>query len=371
MTWASRGRTLAVLIAGLFAACGEDPIGPPPPILELPRELTVAEQRVIEASNRFAFDLLREVRRRTEAPNLFLSPLSASMALGMTLNGAAGQTFDQMRATLGFGPLTQEEINTSYRDLIQLLLNLDRGVEMRIANSTWARKGFTFEPGFFTTVRDFFDAETRELDFDLPGAVDTINAWVKAKTRGRIDSIVEEIDPLDIMFLLNAVYFKGNWTTAFDPARTRHAPFHLDTGGTVEVGMMFGEEMPVSLGWVDRVQLAELPYGGRAFGLVVVLPPEGMRLADFVTGLDADTWAAWMGALQPVEEAMVALPKFRLSYDDALKAPLQALGMVDAFDPERADFSKLTAREDAYISAVRMAGWTERSGGAVPEVPGP
>lgn len=345
--------SVAIALAAMVAACS-DPSGPPAPIKELPRALTAAEQEIIQSSNRFAFDLLREVHAGAAADaNVFLSPLSASMALGMTLNGADGRTFEQMRTTLGFGELSQAEINASYRSLVDLLLGLDRNVETVVANSVWARRGFAFEPTFFDAVREHFEAEARELDFGLPTAKDTINGWVRKQTRDRIDGIIDEIDPLDIMFLLNAIYFKGNWTTRFNPARTQSAPFRRDDGSSVAVQMMNAQDMPMSLGWTDGVQVAELPYGGGAFALVVVLPPQGMPLGEFVRDLDAARWQQWLQALRDTE-GPVGLPKFQLAYNAALNDPLQALGMTDAFDPDLADLSRLTPAEDAYISMVKQ-----------------
>jgi serpin B len=349
-------RTLCIASTALIilaAACG-DPSGPPAPIKELPRALTAAEQALIQSSNRFAFDLLREVHARGDAgANVFLSPLSASMALGMTLNGADGRTYEQMRGTLGFGELPQAEINASYRSLIDLLLGLDPAVETAVANSVWARRGFAFEPTFFDAVRQHFKAEARELDFGLPTAPDTINAWVRKQTRDRIDGIVDEIKPLDIMFLLNAVYFKGNWTTRFDVARTQSAPFRRDDGTTVTVQMMNAQKVPMSLGWTDGVQVAELPYGGGAFALIVVLPPDGMLLSEFVRDLDAARWQQWLEALHETD-GPVGLPKFQLEYKAALNDALQALGMTDAFDADLADLSRLTPAPDAYITYVKQ-----------------
>lgn len=194
-------RALIALVVGsaalLAGGCGKKPAAPDMMIAELPRELSVAERQVITSSNAFAFDLLREVRARTAEENIFLSPFSASMTLGMAMNGAAGATLDQMRSALHFEALSQEEINASYRRLLALLLGLDPRVEIEIANSAWARKGASFVPSFFEKVRRSFGAEVRELDFDLPTAPDTINAWAREKTRGRIESIIESIDPLD------------------------------------------------------------------------------------------------------------------------------------------------------------------------------
>lgn len=347
-----RTRRLALLAgAAAVAACG-DPIGPGEKIEKLPRELTVAEQAVISASNRFAFELLREVRAREDEPNIFLSPLSASMALGMTLNGANGATFDGMRRALGFEGLSQAEINESYRGLMRLLLGLDARVEMHIANATWARRGFPFEPAFFETVRQYFDARAQELDFDDPGAKDVINGWVREKTGGRIPSIVDRIGPLDILFLTNAVYFKGNWTSRFDRGRTRQAPFHLESGQTVQVPMMSGT-VRVGVGRSGGAVIGELPYGGEAFAMIVVPAPPGGRLADLIARLDDRTWDDWMAAIRYEDEAPVELPRFELEYAAWLNDALKAMGMEIAFVPELADFSRMTPAPDAYISRVR------------------
>jgi serine protease inhibitor len=345
---------LILTVTLVLSACG-DPSGPPTPLQNLPRQLTVAEQQIVQASNTFSFDLLKQVRANDTGDNVFLSPLSASMSLGMVLNGAAGNTFDQMRNTLRFGQLSQADINASYRGLLDLLLRLDNSVEITIANSTWARKGMTFMPAFFTAVKQSFDAEARELDFSLASAKDTINAWVRTSTRGRIPSIIDQIDPLDIMFVINAIYFKGNWTEQFEKSRTRQAPFRLDNGTTVQVQMMSSARVPI--GWAaypDGSVVAELPYGRRAFNMVVVLPPQNTKLADFVARLEPTTWNRWMADLRPIKEANVDLPRFTLEYEKSLNTTLKALGMIDAFDAQLADLSKLTPRADAYITYVKQ-----------------
>jgi serine protease inhibitor len=344
-----------ILAFSLVAAACDDPSGPPKQITNLPRQLTVSEQRVIDASNAFSFDLLKQVRAMESEDNVFLSPLSASMSLGMTLNGTAGNTFAQMRNTLRFGELSQDQINASYRGLIDLLLKLDDHVELSIANSTWARKGTPFEPGFFAAVKQSFDAEARELDFGMPSAKDTINAWVKASTQNRIPKIIDSIDPLDILFVINAIYFKGSWTEQFDKSRTRLAPFRLDDGTTAQVQMMSSSKVPLGLvAYPDGSAVAELPYGRRVFNLVVVLPPTNVKLSDFLKNVDLTTWNRWIADLRPVSNGMIELPRFTLEYEKTLNETLKALGMVDAFDPARADLSKLTPLEDAYISFVKQ-----------------
>ncbi len=179
-----RLRRLIALVV-LSAAC-TDASGPsdsPPRITALPRTLSAGEQAVIGASNTFGFDLFRELEKTRADSNIFMSPLSATMALGMTMNGAAGQTFDEMRTTLGFGTSPASEINASYRSLIELLRGLDETVDFRIANSIWYRTGFPFETTFLDESRQFFDARVSALDFDAPTAPTTINDWGQGEAR--------------------------------------------------------------------------------------------------------------------------------------------------------------------------------------------
>ncbi len=345
----------------LNVAC-DDPVGPgkPDPITELPRALSSAEQIVIANSNIFGFDLLREVdsRREPEVPNTILSPLSASMALGMALEGAAGETFTEMQTALGFGGMTREDINASYSGLLELLLTLDPAVELGIANSAWSKQEFPFTTGYFDAVTNSFQAVVQELDFTDPGAKDIINQWVQEQTNGRIEEIVEEIDPLDILFLINAVYFKGSWTTKFKQERTQPGPFHLEggatVGATVDVPMLSGNIEDTGFAWVDGNRVvAELPYGGQAFGMVLVLPGPEEGVDDLLAALDAGTWAAWMQSLH-VQEVMVQMPKFELEWGGLFNDALKAMGMERAFDPVLSDFSRMTPADDAYISRVRQ-----------------
>jgi len=351
-----------VLIGGFFlttlaSACG-DPVGPDPvdPITQLPRALTPAEKLVIAQSNSFGFDLLQEVdvRRGSDKPNTILSPLSASMALGMALEGAAGETFTEMQTALGFQGMSREDINASYGGLLDLLLNLDPAVEVGIANSAWSRQGFPFQSGYFDAITNSFQAVARELDFNAPGAKDIINQWVREQTNGRIEEIIDQIGPLDILFLINAVYFKGDWTTQFKKGNTHQAPFYLDDGTAVEVPMMSGDMEDVGFAWLEGGRVvAELPYGGQAFGMVIVLPGAGETVDDLVSALDDGTWATWMGALH-LGKTMVQMPKFELEWDGLLNDALKDMGMGRAFQPLLADFSRMTSASDAHISAVRQ-----------------
>lgn len=342
------------LLAPLLGACGNSGMS-----LErldsLPRALSIQEQEVISASNDFAFRLLRQVAEEDGGGmNLFISPLSISMALGMAANGTAGPTFFSIKATLGLEHQSRQEFNEGYRDLLDLLRTLDPRVELNVANSAWARLGFPIRPTFLDDVSTYFGAQAAELDFDDPGAKDVINAWVSEQTNGRIDEIVQAIKHTDILFLINAVYFLGDWRTQFDPGETRQGAFQLDEGaGSVEVPMMSEEDMPLRIHYdaVRGVQVGELPYGADAFSMVIVVPSQG-GLEGLVGSLTQDDWSRWMDGLR-VDTMPVVMPKYELEYEIELSDVLKALGMEIAFDPDRADFSPLTEVGGIYIDRVK------------------
>lgn len=329
-----------LLLAAAALGCSSDGSGAPRPIDALPRELSVAEREVLSASNAFAFDLLRETTARADGPNTFMSPLSVSMALGMTMNGARSTTFDGMRAALALEGLSLAEINVAYHDLIELLRTLDPSVDLRIANAIYFADGVPFEDAFFTDASEWFDAAVAALDFEDPASVDIINAWVEASTAGRIPKIIDAIEPNEVMFLLNALYFKGSWTERFDRARTHDAPFHLATGGTVPVPMMSREDV-IPLAVDPELTAVDLQYGGSAWSMTLILPHEEVDVDGLIASFTPERWNALVASFEPTE-IMLGMPRFRIDWKARLDEPLKALGMAEAFDDAAADFRGLS-----------------------------
>lgn len=327
-----------------------------PPLTRLPRELSQVEQQLVDADNDFAFRLLRATLESDPAAvNHFISPLSVSVALGMTLNGAAGATADSMRAALGFGSLAMGDINAGYRGLIDLLATLDRSVTWELANSVWYRDDYTFRESFLDATRTHFDADTRALDFAAPTAGPTINQWVRDRTHDRITSIVPDQLPADaIMYLINAIYFKGTWTTAFERARTQSAPFTTASGATVQVPMMASSgEMPARSGWVGGMTVLELPYAREAFAMTIVMPDLGVSIDSVARHLTREQWAQWLAGLSS-GEILVNLPRFTISYGTRLNTALESLGMGVAFcERGEFDFSNMDPSGRACIFDVR------------------
>jgi serpin B len=339
-----------------LAACGSDPSGPgrtPARLTALPRPLTSGEARVRDASNTFAFGLLREVNRAHRDSNVFVSPLSASMALGMTLNGARGATLDSMRVALGVSALTLGEINAGYKGLDALLRGLDPSTDVRVANSVWARTGFAVNPAFSAAVRDNFAATARDLDFAAPGAATTINGWVSDNTAGKIKTIVDAPIPANVvMYLINAVYFKGAWREAFERPRTQDAPFTAAGGRRLAVPTM--HQTADSAGYLRApgVTLLELSYGNAAYAMTIVLPDSGRTAEALVDSLSPERWAAWTAGLRE-RSVEIALPRFRLEWEDRLNTPLAALGMGIAFT-SAADFTGINDAGGLLISEVKQ-----------------
>lgn len=349
------------LLAGALAACGGDPSGPggkaPSKIEALPRALSPGEQLLVAASNSFSSSLLREVNRDAYADsNIFVSPLSASMALGMTMNGTAGETYDEMRTSLGFGQLSREEILRSYRDLITLLRALDPKVDFRIANAIWYRDTFgpAIEPTFLDEARDFFDAKAQGLDFASPAAVTAVNQWADASTNGRIKRVIDKIDDELVMLLANAIYFKGDWRQAFKPANTRPGTFTTHRGTQVQVPMM-SRMGTARVARVGGRTVVELGYGGDAFAMTVVLPAEGESVNTLADALTPQAWSTLTAALLE-GDVDLTLPKFTLKWEKFLNEDLQAMGMQRAFRPGVADFTRLSSRHgrELYIDFVKQ-----------------
>jgi serpin B len=340
-----------LLIALALAACGGEGPTAPKKIEQLPRQLNSMEQQIAEGSTGFGLSLLREVNERTPSDsNVFISPLSASMALGMTATGAAGATLDSMRAVLGYQDADLQEMDASYRSLIDLLRGLDPSVDFRIANSIWYREDLPVEQSFVDATKKYFDAEVASLDFASPGAVGTINDWVKRSTNDKIDEIVNQIPQEMVMYLINAIYFKGSWTAQFDKSLTRDEPFLADDGSRPTVPMM-SVDGDFHAGATSEYSAVELPYGGGAYGMVVVVPARGSSVDSLIARMDAPAWQALRAGLHE-SAGTVQIPKFRLEWKGSLEPSLGDMGMGIAFDGGRADFSGISRAGGLAISTV-------------------
>ena len=353
MHWLSRP-AVGFLFCLIVTGCSDSPVDPDRS--ELPRALTAQETSLIESDNLFGLNLFRAISAFEADKNVFISPLSISMALGMTLNGADGTTYEDMKQTLQLAGLTEEEINQSYRSLIDLLTALDPMVVFQIANSIWYRDVFPISQPFVDLNQEYFDAEVAGLDFNDPDAANVINQWVSTRTNGRIDSIVDSpIDALTVMILINAIYFKGDWTYKFDVEKSISDQFTLPDDSTKLVSMMVHDEGTFPYFENTAYQIVDLAYGDSLYTMTIVLPKSGTDIDAAIETLDRTTWESWINQLQPQEFGILQVPRFELEYEIELNGILSALGMEIAFDPFNADFTRMRdgAGDNLYITGVK------------------
>ena len=350
MRMSVRAAVLLVLLAG----CGSDPSNPDEQPREAVRNFTAQEGRLADASVGFGLGLYKQVAGAETEPNVLVSPLSASLALGMTMNGAQNTTWDAMRSTLGFGTLTEAEINQAYRGLIAQLLARDAKVTFKIANSIWHERMFSALPPFLNAARDYFDAEVTALDFGHASAPGTISAWAERETNGRIKDLIKQIDAEEIMFLVNAIYFKAPWTMPFDERSTRTGPFRKLDGASVNVPLMTHDG---GYRWIQNSEVTalELLYADSAFSMVLLMPRDNGSLAGLEAKLTTAWWTDLMASIRQ-SRALVTMPRFKFEYGEKLNDALTTLGMGIAFDRTRADFYRIAnvRPERLYISRVEQ-----------------
>jgi len=341
--------TLLLVPLLFFSGCKKEDDGPKQP---KPIELTTKGKEVISASNGFGIELFRAIAAE-ENNNMMLSPLSASTALTMLLNGCETQTYEQIRDMLGYNDLTINEINDAYNSLVDQLLSVDPEIKLSLANAVFYKHGFEVKPAFLSVMDSSFQSEIDALDFSLPTALETINGWASDNTNGKIPKVLEEIDPGMVMFLMNALYFKGNWTYRFEEDQTTQMPFRLSDGSSVNVPTM-KSMMPARMVYTAGANSVELPYGRQNFAMVVILP-EG-PLDQYMTGFNEEKWndiTSQLDAMDESTDVIVYLPKFKFEYEKLLNDQLKALGMTDAFEPYLADLSGISDA-DIYVDFVKQ-----------------
>ncbi|NVO20904.1 MAG: serpin family protein [Bacteroidetes bacterium] len=318
-----------------------------------PVQLTEKQKLIIDQSNTFGFDFFRKsYALSTGQSNLMVSPLSVSMAFGMVRNGASGLTLQEINHALGMDSMSNSEINESYKYIMETFSSLDPGVKMEIANSIWYRNTFNVEKDFVNTNTEYFNSEVTPLDFNSTEAVSTINSWVSAHTNQLIPKIINQIPSDMVMYLINAIYFKGQWRDQFDKKNTLDKPFKLEDGSTKNCPMM-ARHSTIAYFEGDGFEAIELPYSQGNFNMVVMLPGEGKSVSDIVNQLSSEKWSNWYQRFLSTDVHLL-LPRFTFSFDEkGMKQIMADMGMQSAFNPDLADFTRINKEGSLYISEVK------------------
>ncbi len=313
-----------------------------------------------EINQKFGVESFHSLVEESPAENVIISPISIELALSMTSNGATGETLAGMMGALEQDRLTRSQVNTHFLGLINDYNSRDQ-VELNLANSIWMKENFPFKDTFLETNRTFYQATARELDFDLPTAKDSINDWVNDKTQGRIPEIIDQIDRDAVMFLINAIYFKGQWLTQFDSTVTSAGPFYFSDGKVEDREFMFQME-PFPFIEAKDFLAVSIPFKDSTLGMSFFLPSESVGVNGLVREMTVDKWQKWNDELayahrdshspRPSKEVLLWLPKFEIEYEKELNDLLIDRGMDHAFLRSLADFSDMTDAQ-VFISEVK------------------
>lgn len=334
-----------IVLAVILSGCDKEDT---PSLNELPAKT----KQLTDADNEFGFELFKHVNSGLkEDENMAVSPLSVSLALAMTYNGAAGDTRISMEETMKLAGLTRDEINNLYRELTMALLSDDPKVKLEIANSIWYRDDFEILADFIERNEVYYDAMVKSLDFSDPGAKDIINDWVAAKTHDKIDTIIDQISSESFMFLINAIYFKGTWQYEFDEKETESRNFYLGDGNSIQVPTM-KMEADLNMMKSDLFNAVELPYGKGNWVMYVLVPNGEYGVNDLIAGLDNASWKEYLTEFYEQKEVKLQLPKWKSEFEYSLKPALKDMGMGISFT-DAADFSDILPGAPLRISEVK------------------
>ena len=317
--------------------------------------LTRSQIQLVSSGNTLACNMLKIIAAQHSESFIF-SPISLEYALAMVNNGAAGETENQIRDVIGFGDRSVKEVNEFYKYLTENLLNVDNTVAMNIANAqvfnTAIGDESKYNKDYKNALTGYYNALFEGYDFakDNKKALSAINSWASKQTEGMINPLLDELDPYSATLLMNAIYFKGSWADKFDSSFTRKEDFTKGDGAKTKVDMM-NQTSNVSYYFDKNCSAISKTYGNGAFKMTFILPDEGITTAELAKGLDR-TALERIIKRKGSEEVIIKIPKFETSFTIELNDMLKSLGMVDAFNPTKADFSSMSSHLSLYISRV-------------------
>lgn len=306
----------------------------------------------------FAFRLYDAMLKRSEEPNLVMSPLSAQIALSMLMNGANGETLQQIRSALGVADYTDDEVNSYNMQLVESMLALqeEKDVRLETINGLWTQMGCPFEQTFFQDIKNYYDAEPENVNFASQESVDHINAWAKEKSHGLIEKILEQPNEYILFMLANSLYFKGRWPQYFEPDYTHKRDFHNSDGSTTQVDMMYASEIYARAMVTENYSAVELAYGdvknyGRNtnFGMLIFLPNNSGDELKMTKELFDQTIANL-----EEQKVCVYMPRFKVDLKSDLDSVFVDMGMKDMYDASEADLSKMTPVKPCFVKSSKQ-----------------
>ncbi|MCD2421300.1 serpin family protein [Niabella pedocola] len=350
---------VAVCAALLMGSCSKAPLEKIPDDQETPAPKPKAEDEapvlisaaVHESISGFSFSFFKALQKQQPAGhNLFASPLSLHIALSMLANGASGTTKDEILKVLQAEDLSGSTLNKDCLALLETLPNADPAVTFQPANAVFYKNNFPVEASFLKTLGDYYKTQTIGLPFK-PSDLPVINKWASDHTNGKIPTVLEELDSNLVLLLMNALYFKGDWSTKFDKNRTVAATFLKEDGTRMQTAMMRQTDT-VLYASTNEFQSIQKPYGNGQFTMTILLPKTS-AVANLFNQMDTQKWNALLKSFKPTKVG-IELPRFKLQQAFKLIPVLEAMGIRNAFDPQAANFSAFS-REPTFVSLVQQS----------------
>ena len=321
---------------------------------KIPSEITMTEKSadIIAADNQFGFELFQKVNASLDEPkNTMISPMSVSLALAMVYNGTDGDTKKQMEDMLHKSGMTPDEINENYKELVAALSSHDPKVELAISNAIFYKNTFPVKNEFITTNQNYYNAEVAGLDFSqTTETLNKVNGWVNTNTKGKIEKILDKVRDKDIMYLINAIYFNGEWQYRFNSKETTNMPFTKEDNQVVQAPTMTIENK-FNYFSNQTFQMLEIPYGSGKYSMLVFLPTSGKTTNDVISMLNPGNMTDWLSRMTELNRKLY-LPKFEFKFDQSLVDVLKALGMTNAFSDVKANLTGISDAAQLSISEV-------------------
>jgi serpin B len=318
--------------------------------------LNAPEQTLENSGKYFTFSLLSSViEAENSEENISISPFSLNSVLAMAMNGASGDTKDSIKRAMGFGNLSDTEINTYFKKVKETVLITDQSAKIIIANSLWYKQEATIEIPFANINKTYFDSEIRPIDFSDQNNVNVINKWCSDNTNGLINNVIVSIKKEDFMYLINALYFKAPWQKgyAFEKDKTVFKPFSLPEGGSVQTKMMIAENDVLHYSDAN-LSMISIPYGNGAFSMLLFLPAQNSDPVKTAAKLSEESYLNTIIAQSYKKRVRMEIPKFKFRYDVSLNDILKSRGMAIAYNPLTADFSHAFSGVSLFISDVKQ-----------------
>lgn len=340
---------VAAIAAISAAACSDDDGGSNGQSKFNPGTISLTQEQTAMSAgqNNFAWRMLGEVNKAAAGGNTIISPLSMTYCLGMVNAGAAGTTSAEISNTLGFSG-GSSDVNQYCAKLLKEMPKLDKKTTLNIANCVEVNKPYTLLTDYEKTVKESYNALVENRDFGGSGFKKHVNDWVSKQTNGMIPQLIDQLKTDAVAYIINAVYFKGQWAEKFNKHSTAKAPFYKYGGSIAEVSMMYQQE-DFKYASDDNFEAVSLNYGNGSYSMQIVLPNEGTTVSDVIAAMQTRDWKDFVSSMTTYKVKLY-VPKFTIEYGGNMNDVLKQLGVKSMFEPS-ADFSKF-CNAGVYISEV-------------------